>query len=287
MNTGYIGPGEYLKGDWDAYDDESDISFTEYCIGTTVGGCQVRDMQRVPDNQTSVTCSECKLKHKHAYFMTIRVWNKAGLFSLATTDGLMADLTPPTSGQVTLKPTYMPCMGTCTLLATFSGFIDEESGIKYCEFSVEVTNGTIISSVQTTTAKSRIQTSNLTLTHGTSYTIVVSCVNSLGERSMHVHSTPVTIDNTPPEKVWLTLKIVNMSKSESVTLEKNFKKLETKLITFREIFSTFDRKMNFSLTTSASTSVFSDHLVIIPMVIIVSGSDHSQSKFKYRQTTSA
>ena len=162
-------------------------------------------MQLVPENQTSITCLACELKHRHTYFMTIRVWNKAGLYSLATTNGVTVDLTPPTSGNVALHPLYMPCLTSCSLRATFSGFMDEESGMKLCEFSVKDTNGTVVTAAQTTTSESHALAANLTLQHGGSYKIVIACINNLGERSTEVDSLPVIIDNTPPEKVKLLL----------------------------------------------------------------------------------
>ena len=133
--------------------------------------------------------------------MTIRVWNKAGLFSLATTNGVTVDLTPPTSGKVVLYPLYMPCLKTCNLRATLSGFIDEESGMKHCEFSIKDKNGTVVTRTQPAASKSQIVAANLTLEHGRSYKIVTACINNLGERSKEVDSLPVRIDNTPPKKV--------------------------------------------------------------------------------------
>ena len=205
---GFIGPGEYLNGNWNSYDDESSIAFTEYCIGTTTGGCQTRDMLRLPDNQTSVTCFDCKLEHRHTYFMTIRVWNEAGLFSLASTEGVTVDLTPPVTGEVLLNQRYMSCSETCSLSATFGGFIDEESGVKRCEFTVETSNGSLVTPAQVTTSENLIEAMNLTLKHGQSYKIAVICRNRLDERSSEADSPIVTIDNTPPEKVrLLTLSI--------------------------------------------------------------------------------
>ena len=133
--------------------------------------------------------------------MSIRVWNKAGLFSLATTKGVSVDLTPPTSGVVVFNKAYMPCVERCSLSASFNGFIDEESGIKRCEFSIKSTNGKTVTAPETTSDKNDIMAANLTLVHGESYKIVLACVNVLGARSTEVESAPVRIDNTPPEKV--------------------------------------------------------------------------------------
>ncbi|XP_028398913.1 uncharacterized protein LOC114522435 [Dendronephthya gigantea] len=195
-----IGPGDYLSGEWNSYDGESDIDFTEYCFGTTQGGCQVANMQRVPGNETSVTCFECTLKHMYTYFMTVRVWNRAGLFSLAHSKGVTVDLTPPTSGEISLKPLYMPCLETCRLGATFGGFIDNESGIKDCKFRIKTANGSSVTTAQATSTKNRLIASNLTLKHGENYKITVVCTNNLGEKSEEVDSQLVRIDNSPPEK---------------------------------------------------------------------------------------
>ena len=135
--------------------------------------------------------------------MTIRAWNKARLFRLATTKGVSVDLTPPTSGVVEVNTFYMPCMEKCDLRATFSGFTDEESGIERCEFSIRTSNGKTVTAPQVTTNKNDLLATNLTLKHGESYKIVVACVNFLGTRSKEVESAPVRIDNTRPEKVKL------------------------------------------------------------------------------------
>ena len=135
--------------------------------------------------------------------MTIRTWNKAGLFNLATTEGVTVDLTPPTSGKVVLKLLYMPCWKTCSLGAKLSGFMDDESEIKQYEFSIKNIDGTTVTPAQASTRDSHVLATNLTLVHGERYKMVVVCLNGLGERGMEVESEPLTIDNTPPEKVKL------------------------------------------------------------------------------------
>ncbi|XP_028399030.1 uncharacterized protein LOC114522523 [Dendronephthya gigantea] len=196
----HIGPGDYLTGKWNIYDDESDIDFTEFCIGTTKGGCQVADLKRVPSNRMSVTCFECKIKHKHTYFMTIRVWNTAGLFNLAHTEGVTVDLTPPTSGIISIKPNYIPCLGNCSLSATFKGFLDNESGMENCNLRIKAAGGESFIPAHVTGSTNHILASNLTLRHGEKYKLAFICTNNLGERSREVDSQEVNIDNSPPEK---------------------------------------------------------------------------------------
>ena len=133
--------------------------------------------------------------------MTVRVWNKAGLFNVATSEGFTVDLTAPAGGKVLLNKTYMTCAGRCSLNAEFSGFKDEESGVRSCEFSIKTINEVTLSAYLPTTHEYQIEANDLTLLHGQSYKIAVACYNTLGERSVDVFSPPIRIDNTPPEKV--------------------------------------------------------------------------------------
>ena len=158
-------------------------------------------MMPVPKNRTTISCSDCKLKHGETYFMTIRVWNKAGIFTLATTEGITTDLTPPISGLVLPDNLYMPCINRCTLAAMLRGFRDSESGIKNCVFNVKSSNGSAVGPGKYKTNTNRTVATNLSLEHQGTYQITVTCVNSVGESSKEIVSPTVKIDNTPPTKV--------------------------------------------------------------------------------------
>ena len=133
--------------------------------------------------------------------MTVRVWNKAGLFNLATSEGLTVDLTAPSGGKVSLNKTHMSCVGGCSLTAEFTGFKDDESGVRNCTFSLKTVNEITVTPHQPTTSESRIEAKFLKLQHGESYKIAVACYNTAGERSLDVLSAIVRIDNSPREKV--------------------------------------------------------------------------------------
>ena len=197
----YIGPQDSLSGNWKTFDDESGIDFAEYCFGTTTGGCNVQDMRRVLDHEITVGCFHCELKDKHTYFMTVRVWNKAGLFSVATTKGVTVDLTAPVGGKLSLNKTFISCTGRCSILAEYRGFEDKESGVGTCEFSIKTIDGITVMPVQHTTNANQVEAKDLILQHGQSYKIAVACYNTVWERSLEVFSSPIRIDNTPPEKV--------------------------------------------------------------------------------------
>lgn len=133
--------------------------------------------------------------------MTVRIWNKAGLFSLDTSEGVVADLTAPVTGKVSLNKTHMSCAGHCSLAVEFSGFEDKESGINGCVYSIITQDQTSVMPVQSTTSQNEIEVNYLTLQHGESYQVIVACDNVVGLRSIDVFSPPIRIDNTPPEKV--------------------------------------------------------------------------------------
>ncbi len=158
-------------------------------------------MRRALDNEVNITCHDCKLKHRQTYFMTVRVWNKAGLFNLASSEGVTVDLTAPVAGTVSFNKTYMSCVGRCSLTAEFGGFKDDESGLASCEFIIKSVNGGTVTLVQPTTSENQIEANYLPLQHGQSYKIAAACHNTVGERSLDVFSPPIRIDNTPPEKV--------------------------------------------------------------------------------------
>jgi hypothetical protein len=170
-------------------------------------------MHRALHNE--VTCINCELEHKYTYFMIVRVWNKAGLYNVATSEGVTADLTAPVGGKVSLNKTHTSCVGVCSLMAEFSGFTDDETGVESCEFSIKTVNDvTVIPFQPTTSNENLIQVNQISLQHGNTYKIVVACFNTLGERSQDVFSPPIQIDNTPPEKVRIT---IDHTKSASPT----------------------------------------------------------------------
>ena len=197
----FIGGEQNIGASWTSSDDESGVAFSKYCVGTTTGGCQLSKMRPVPGSTTNVTCTDCQLKHKYTYFITVRVWNNAGLFNLASTQGVQADLTAPISGYVIVDNLYMPCTNRCTIHATVSGFKDDESGISYFEYTVQSSSGSVVVPVKRATSNNHIEVDGLQLQDGKNYQLVVSCVNIVGGKSKQVYSSPVVIDNSPPEKV--------------------------------------------------------------------------------------
>ena len=133
--------------------------------------------------------------------MTVRVWNKAGLFNVATSKGVTVDMTAPVGGKLQLNKTFISCTGRCSILVKYRKFEDKESGVGTCEVSFKTIDGVIVMPVQPTTKADQLEANNLILQHGQSYKMAMACYNTVGERSLDAFSPPIRIDNTPPEKV--------------------------------------------------------------------------------------
>lgn len=203
---GYLGPRESLVGRWEVLDVESPIDFVEYCFGTTKGGCNVQDLKRrYVEKVNDIYCMHCTIEHNHTYFFSIRVWNKAGLYSLATSNGMIADLTPPDSGKISINASYMSCAGRCNMSAELKDFEDKESGIAHCDFTIMASTNSTVIAIQTLNQTRNeinvLKVYSVPLQHGESYNFVAECYNKLEERGAMVFSSAILIDNSPPEKV--------------------------------------------------------------------------------------
>ena len=122
----YTGFADRLHGAWSAADPESGIAHYRYCIGTAAGLNDVADWLDV-GTATEDTRQGLSLVSGQTYYITVIAINGAGGESQpVSSDGIMLDLTPPTTPIVTDNgkywgyKTYMPASWTSS---------DPESGI--------------------------------------------------------------------------------------------------------------------------------------------------------------
>lgn len=196
----WLGPGEKLQASWKSQDPESGISKTEFCVGTVSVGCQVKSMTEISSNATEIVCNDCQVSHQGAYFITIRVQNGAGLYTVATTDEIKVDLTAPSVGQVIPMNDITSCTTNCTLVANVTFFQDGESGVKSCSYAIRNSSHFITDFVGNGLDKT-VEATGLHLVAGESYYTVVRCENNVGLVAERVSTIPVLVDDTPPTKV--------------------------------------------------------------------------------------
>lgn len=194
-----------MHATWKSRDPESNVVKTEFCVGTVPIGCQVKSMTILLPNATDVSCDDCLLSHGRVYYVTIRVTNGAGLFTLATTDEIRVDLTAPFIGNVIPVTDVTQCVMNCTLAANVTVFKDEESGVKSCRYAIRNSTHLILDFVNNGLQET-LEAKHLQLVAGERYHIIVRCENNVGLVTEKASTIPVLVDDTPPTKVSATLK---------------------------------------------------------------------------------
>ena len=194
--------GNSLRASWKSHDPESGVHKTEFCVGTVSVGCQVKSMTEIHPNSTGITCDDCQLSHQGSYYVTLRVTNGAGLFTLATTYEVKVDLTAPLVGNVIPLTDVTPCVINCTLVANITSFEDKESGIKLCSYAIR-NSSNFINDFVNNGLDEIAKANGLQLVAGERYYVVVRCENNAGLVTEKASSIAVLVDDTPPTKVKL------------------------------------------------------------------------------------
>ncbi|KAJ7389335.1 hypothetical protein OS493_032191 [Desmophyllum pertusum] len=194
----WIGPTDSLHATWKSQDLESGIDKTEFCVGTLPVGCQIKSMTEKLPNSTDVTCSDCRLNHDGTYYLSIRVTNGAGLFTVIATNGTNVDLTAPSLGDIVPRFYVTSCVTNCTLVSNITGVQDDESGVRRCSYAIRNSTDFVIDFVDNGLSTT-VEATGLQLLAGQTYYTVVRCENNVGLTTDRV-SSPVIVDNTPPSK---------------------------------------------------------------------------------------
>lgn len=192
----YSSSATQLAASWTCSDPESGITLYEYAVGTSAGATDTRDWTSA-NAQTSITIDSLLLADGAIYYISVRATNGAGLVSeLGTSDGIIVDLTPPSTPTVTDDGVYST--SASQLHATWASS-DAQSGITKYEYAigttVEGTNTVNWTSAALATEKT---ITGLSLASGTQYYISVRATNGAGFVSQIGTSDGILVDATPP-----------------------------------------------------------------------------------------
>lgn len=157
-------------------------------------------MTELSPNATKVTCNDCQLNHQGTYYITVRVQNGAGVYTVKTTDEIKVDLTPPIVSKVIPFSDVTSCVTNCTLVSNVTLFQDRESGVKSCSYAVRNSSHLVTDFVNNGLRKT-VEATGLQLLAGERYYIAVRCENNIGLVTEQVSTIPVLVDDTPPTKV--------------------------------------------------------------------------------------
>lgn len=185
-----------LHATWSSSDAQSGVTKYEYAVGTTSGGTEVVAWANA-GTATEKTVTGLSLVSGTRYYISVRATNGAGLVSqVGTSDGILADATPPTTPVVTDDGTYTK--NATTLHAAWTS-ADPETGITLYEYSIGTSaRGTNLvgwTGIGTTTSVTR---PDLVLASGATYYVNVRATNAAGLLSTIGSSDGITVDTTAP-----------------------------------------------------------------------------------------
>ncbi|MBE3574581.1 MAG: fibronectin type III domain-containing protein [Firmicutes bacterium] len=198
VEDGVYAPAGRLALRWQATDDASGIASYSFAVGTRPGLTDVTGGWRNVGPATEVVCTSLPLREGAVYYSSVMATNGAGLESIAQSDGVRIDSTPPPAPKVqdgglfTPDPTRL----TASWLWTQD---DPESGTVTFDYAI-LSSREIPLDVTWIPAGSarRLEARGLSLEDGATYYVAVRATNGAGLTSVGV-SDGIGVDTTAPE----------------------------------------------------------------------------------------
>ena len=187
----------HYTGSWSATDPESGIAKYRCCIGTTAGSNNVADWADV-GSATDYTRTGLSLTNGATYYITVIAVNGAGGSSApVSSNGVKADLTPPTAPVASDTGVYWGYK--TSLWASWTACADPESGIADYQVSAGTSPGaTDVAPWKSVGNVTNYTTTGLHLVDGVTYYTNVKAKNGAGGYSAVGSTDGVKIDSTQP-----------------------------------------------------------------------------------------
>jgi N-acetylneuraminic acid mutarotase len=182
----YQSSASSISANWSGFSDpESGIAGYSWAIGTTPGGLDILGWTAV-GLSTSQTRTGLTLSQGQNYYVSVQATNHAGLSTIATSNGVKVDTTPPIGGPVNDGSTSGQDLSTQTsttaISANWTAFSDPESGITKLQWAIGTSPGAtdVLGFTNLATSAVGATRSGLSLTHGTTYYATVKATNGAG-----------------------------------------------------------------------------------------------------------
>ena len=191
-----------ISANWSPFTDSNGrITQYEMCVGTEQERCDVNDFISV-GIALKGSIQGLSLNHTRKYFVTVRATNEAGYSTMATSNGVRVDSTPPVGGEVRDGQTLADIDfqdGDTYIYANWDEFEDEESDVTRYAWCAGTRKGTcdIIPETDVGDRISVGQQIRPSLTTGMAVFVTVSAYNGAGAIT-RVFSDGVKVDSTPP-----------------------------------------------------------------------------------------
>lgn len=199
-----------ISANWSPFTDSNGrITQYEMCVGTEQEKCDVRDFVSV-GIALKGSIQGLSLNHTRRYFVTVRATNEAGYNTMATSNGVMVDSTPPRGGEVRDGRTLMDIdfqAGDTYIYANWDEFQDVESDITRYAWCAGTRKATCDIVPETdvgyrTSVGRQIRPS---LATGMAVFVTVSAYNGAGAIT-RLSSDGFKVDSTPP----VVYKVINI-----------------------------------------------------------------------------
>ncbi|XP_050409317.1 uncharacterized protein LOC126824176 [Patella vulgata] len=201
---------DYIGAKWYGFKDaESGIERYEWRVGTTVGGDDILPPKALPVVQLTYISNlpnNKLLPLGIRMYITVRCYNKAGLYTESTSNGFTIDVTVPVLRK---KPILAPTFGSILPYTTISRtsikveweFTDDDSDIErqYISISPHVLGDFNASAMMIPSVLTEFQFSNLDLHDGSKYKVKLIGCNLAGLCQSAVID-DITVDSSPPTR---------------------------------------------------------------------------------------
>ena len=192
---------EILSATWHCEDPETSVDYIHVFFGLQPGGADILNLTTVAPDRKGFSI-KTSLRLGHRYFATVRCVNKVGLVSLATSNGVIYDNTPP-KGLSVDDGDYQASLSNISIRWKF---VDPESDIQqYVLYVVELGDDSNAQGPFLFDGDLSTSTVNLghSLQHGSTYYVSITAVNFAG-LNITLKSDGVTVDSTPAvcSQVW-------------------------------------------------------------------------------------
>ncbi|XP_035661568.1 uncharacterized protein LOC118405866 [Branchiostoma floridae] len=205
MDLQYQPSPNLLRASWFGFHDaHSHLSHYEWRAGTTPGGSDILSPSDLHLAETALVTMATPMPADTKIYVTVKAYNKAGLWAEKSSDGFAIDATPPT---VTTPTAVDLSWGSFkadtqvirTLLRVSWEFADPDSGIDYHLLTVSTSQETRhdLPSVKVSADDKRYTFSNITLHDGNRYTVTVVACNR-AKLCTESTSAEIMVDGTPP-----------------------------------------------------------------------------------------
>lgn len=191
-----------ISANWSPFTDSNGrITLYEMCVGTEQEKCDVSDFVSL-GIALKGSIHGLSLNHTRRYFVTVRATNEAGYSTMATSNGVLVDSTPPVGGEVRDGRTLADIdfqAGDTYIYANWDEFQDVESDVTRYIWCAGTRKGTcdIIPETNVGDRTSVGRQIRPPLTAGMAVFVTVSAYN--GARAItRVSSDGFKVDSTPP-----------------------------------------------------------------------------------------